>query len=137
MRPLAIAALVAALAACDITNPAPALDLDDLPATVILGLGDQRVVGSSSVRFSAVREDSRCPVDATCIWAGNAQIEVTVSPLAGDGPAQVATLNSFLEPKTASALGLRLSLVGLSPDPRLNRPTSGYRAELRVEIATE
>ncbi len=137
MRPFAIAAVAALLVACDITNPAPALDLDDLPATVILGLGDQRVVGSSTVRFSAVREDSRCPVDATCIWAGNARIEVTISPLAGDGPAQVVTLNSFLEPKVALAQGLRLSLVGLSPDPRVGRPTAGYRAELRVEIAAE
>ena len=28
-----------------------------------------------TVRFVAVAEDSRCPVDVTCAWAGNARLE--------------------------------------------------------------
>jgi hypothetical protein len=32
-----------------------------------------------SVRFVELVEDSRCPTDTNCIWAGNAKIKIRVS----------------------------------------------------------
>ncbi|MFH1764671.1 MAG: hypothetical protein ABIF09_10810 [Gemmatimonadota bacterium] len=46
---------------------------------------DIRLEGSV-LRFSfgEVLEDSRCPVDVTCVWAGNAKVVIGIA--AGMGP---------------------------------------------------
>jgi hypothetical protein len=35
------------------------------------------------LRFERVAADSRCPMDAMCVWAGDATVMVTVNPSAG------------------------------------------------------
>ena len=35
--------------------------------------------GKVTVKFIAVLEDSRCPINARCIWAGNAKVSVRVA----------------------------------------------------------
>src|SRR5712671_4055395 len=46
-----------------------------------LPLGKSAAVSGTGARitFRRVTEDSRCPVDVTCIWAGDAKIELAVS----------------------------------------------------------
>lgn len=39
-----------------------------------VALGDTVVFEKSSITFSEVLEDSRCPSDVTCVWAGQAKV---------------------------------------------------------------
>ena len=90
-----------------------------------------RVAGRSTVlTFERVREDSRCPVDVTCVWAGNA---VVVLQVGGDQPATAVELNTTVEPKHAAVEGLELELRSLEPSPRSGETLSerNYRARLR------
>lgn len=49
--------------------------------SIAVDLGDSATLAKSkiSIKFVKVIEDSRCPVNVNCIWAGNAKIEVEIS----------------------------------------------------------
>lgn len=71
------------------------------------------------IRFAVVKEDSRCPADVKCIWAGNAAVQLDVS-IRGRGRKSL-TLNT----NGGSSLvdenhyrGYTVKLVELSPYPR-------------------
>jgi type III secretory pathway component EscS len=85
------------------------------------------------VTFREVREDSRCPVDVTCVWAGDAKIDVTVTRT-GAG-AETKTL-SITPPDNEVQIGnLKIRFVGLTPVPRQadgNTPRN-YLAEFVVD----
>jgi hypothetical protein len=87
-----------------------------VPGTVTVHLNEEVRIGDMFVRPVEVLEDSRCPVDVTCVWAGRVRLRVAVS---GSG-------ELFMEinrPATVSG-GQHLSLVAVSP---LNwaRPPAG------------
>lgn len=85
------------------------------------------------ITFVAVTEDSRCPVDVTCVWAGNATVELKVSM--ADHVDSTVILNTDLEPKAAPIGRHALRLVALAPLPRSDTriPGSDYSATLRVD----
>ena len=41
-------------------------------------IGETTLVGSAKVRPDALIEDSRCPMNARCVWAGRVIVEATV-----------------------------------------------------------
>lgn len=41
-------------------------------------LGETLIFEGTAISFSKVVEDSRCPTDVTCIWAGEAKIIATI-----------------------------------------------------------
>lgn len=46
------------------------------PGTVVLGFGDEATVAQDTqLRFLRVVNDSRCPKDVQCVWAGEVTIE--------------------------------------------------------------
>ena len=51
--------------------------------TMKLPLGDTLKVNGVMLTFYEVIEDSRCPTDATCIWAGQAKVRVRVQAKGG------------------------------------------------------
>lgn len=128
--------LLAVLAACGgSTPPEPSPDLQSLPATVTLKLGESRTAAGAVIRFAEVKGDSRCPSDVTCVWRGNAELLFVVGPAVGEGPAYLVPLNTGVEPTSGGALGLRLTLVKVLPEPVSTTPTKGYQAEIRIERA--
>ncbi len=42
-------------------------------------MGETVLLGDVSIKFIKVLEDSRCPKDVTCVWAGQAKVLVEVS----------------------------------------------------------
>ncbi len=80
-----------------------------------------------TIKFVSLTEDSRCPTDTNCIWAGNAVIQVKISK---GKSAQTFELNTNLQPQTVSFAGYEIKLVNLDPKPasniRINR--NGYTA---------
>lgn len=88
-----------------------------------------------TVRFASLVEDSRCPVNATCVWAGNARIRIEV----GKGRAKKTfELNTNAGQKSAIYKGYKIELVSLTPEPRenirINR--NGYVAAIAVSRLT-
>lgn len=70
-----------------------------------------------SIRFVELVEDSRCPTDTNCIWAGNAKIKIRV---ARNGRSQELTLDTNGPNQAATAEGYSIKLIGLTPAPRSN-----------------
>lgn len=46
---------------------------------ISIPLGETVLVGDILIGFEEVLEDSRCPTDVTCIWAGQAKIKLALS----------------------------------------------------------
>jgi hypothetical protein len=83
------------------------------------------------LRFEEVLEDSRCPADVMCVWAGNARIRLIVE--ATTEPAELL-LNTGLEPRAAPAAGYLVTLEAVQPATRSDRAIQpeDYIATLRV-----
>jgi len=111
MRFPAIACLL--LAACA-AAPGPETG-GAAPAGVVLArLGETAQLGGTSVRPIAVVEDSRCPSDVTCVWAGRLRLRVAIS--GGIGETEL-----ILGQPHALRTGA-LTLVSATPEPRHNPP---------------
>jgi hypothetical protein len=99
-----------------------------------LPIGKTAAINGSGTRltFRLVREDSRCPTDVTCIWAGDAKIDVTISR---NGSSDDTRTLGLAPPNNEATSGdLQIRFVGLTPVPRQadgNAPRA-YVAQLVV-----
>jgi len=99
-----------------------------------LALGKTATITGTAARmtFRQVSDDSRCPVDVQCVWAGDAKIELTISRA---GSADDAKVLSLTPPNNETTSGdLRIRFVGLAPAPRSteDRTQRKYVAHLVV-----
>lgn len=89
-----------------------------------------------NVRFVEMVEDSRCPKDTNCVWAGNAKIKIEVKR--NGSAAQIIELNTGTGDKSARYDGLLIELIALTPEPasnvRINK--NGYVATIAVSRLT-
>jgi hypothetical protein len=86
--------------------------------------------GYVRLRMDAV-SDSRCPVNALCVWAGNGAVTFT---LFVNGNPSILTLNTSLEPKAISSQGYKVTLLELLPYPgSVNYNADNYYASVMVE----
>jgi hypothetical protein len=85
--------------------------------------------GDLTVVFESVPADSRCPVNVTCVWAGDATVRLrTRSDATAEGRPELHTNDG---PKEAAYAGFRIVLQKLDPQPR-----DGTKLEPRDYIAT-
>ncbi|MCS7198588.1 MAG: hypothetical protein NZ930_07975 [Candidatus Bipolaricaulota bacterium] len=94
-------------------------------------------IGDLQIRFVGVPEDARCPIDVSCIWAGNAKIVLGVS-LKESPEETMLTLNSALDPREALFAGYRIRFVSLKPERFSERTINPaeYRVTLIVSRAS-
>lgn len=94
-----------------------------------LKIGDSAIFPSAAftVTFEDIEEDSRCPVDAQCVWSGNARILVQVN-----GTNEI--LNTHIDSKNITIAGMKLELLSLMPYPNIDRPINrkDYTATLLI-----
>lgn len=88
---------------------------------VTIGLDKQVKIPNSkvSLQFKEVVEESRCPVDVTCVWEGIAIVNVEATSGSEKMDFKVAT-RDFLPKnvtKTFSFSGYKFTLVELKPQP--------------------
>ena len=69
------------------------------------------------IKFVDLIEDSRCPTDTTCVWAGNAKISVQLSK---NGKKKILEMNSGISPKTVHFEVYDITLTRLTPAPASN-----------------
>ena len=118
------------------SNPHSAVDVARLDREFKLEAGRQVTVKGSRlrIRFMAVENDSRCPKDVTCVWAGNAAAQFQL----GTGrSSKTVTLNTSKSPSFANEIeyhGYKVKLVELSPYPRSDQKIArrDYTATLLV-----
>lgn len=134
--PCASGACAATTTTATSTAPTPAASaaggLSDTRVTLAIG-APVRLDDGTTVTLRDVTDDSRCPSDATCIWAGDATLTLAVEPRGGR--AEIVTLHSGqAEGRSAVAAGVRLTLERLDPEPTAARPVERphYRAVLAV-----
>lgn len=86
------------------------------------------------ITFMNVGEDSRCPKDVTCVWAGNAAVRLWITSGRSGTSLTLNTAKSQSLSNEAEYKGYKLTLVDLSPYPRSNHKIakSDYRATLLV-----
>ncbi|MEW6130337.1 MAG: hypothetical protein AB1757_25095 [Acidobacteriota bacterium] len=83
------------------------------------------------IKFTAVSEESRCPEDVTCVWSGNAKVNLDV---VFKKKSSAVALNTHLIPKENSFKGYTVKLISLTPTPRSGQPINPaeYEATLIV-----
>jgi hypothetical protein len=85
-----------------------------------------------SVTFQEVLEDSRCPIDVTCIWAGLAEVSLQVAVSSQEKEIRLST-----SPPENSAVfeNYTFWLIKVRPVPRSDRNTdrSAYFVTVRVD----
>jgi len=98
----------------------PAVNGQSWQKTVSIAKGREKAIQRSGtkIKFLDVVEDSRCPVDVNCVWAGNAKVKVEVR--SGRGRPRIFELNSALAPTVISYAGYDFKLVNLTPALRSN-----------------
>lgn len=85
-----------------------------------------RLAGTrSTFTFVAVPEDSRCPPNVQCIWAGNAKLGLRLDDT-------VFAINTTVEPHEAVIKGYRLQLVQLTQRSLNDTVSTNYSATFRV-----
>ncbi len=94
--------------------------------------GQAEVAPGLVLTLESVVADSRCPVDVTCVWAGEIRIAFSL-----DSPDSEAPRNHFelsTSAPAASARGLSFELLGATPAPRSTTKIApgDYRISLRV-----
>ncbi|MFN4218120.1 MAG: hypothetical protein ACK4HB_02375 [Candidatus Bipolaricaulia bacterium] len=118
---------LASLAGC---TPAAVKEAQlDQPFTLFVRQKAQ--IDDLQIRFISVPEDSRCPTNVECVWAGNAKIVLGVS-LKESTDETVLTINSNIEPREALYAGYRIQFVSLKPTPLSGRTINP--AEYRVTL---
>jgi len=102
---------------------------------VTLKLSEEKTVLGAVLHlsFGRVLSDSRCPIDVVCVHAGNGEVELGIHM--GSGPTHPLRLNTMAEPKSTTWNKVRVTLLELTPVPRVSPPhdTAAYAVRLRVE----
>jgi hypothetical protein len=123
--------LVVTLAACRSTG-APAPRPASLNQEVQLAPSEQASYGPHglTVEFVRVVEDSRCPTDTTCVWAGEVKVQVATRT----GSAE-AVQHEIKAGEHATVGAFRVLVVNVQPERLSTReiPQEEYRVTLKVE----
>jgi hypothetical protein len=84
-----------------------------------LGIGQSASIDGEKliIKFKAVLEDSRCPINVVCVWAGNGKVEFEA--LDTDGQNKSVILNTEEEPGEITLKRHKLKLISLNP-PRID-----------------
>jgi hypothetical protein len=137
MTRLAAVLGITAVAACSGENnvfDVPQYSTAVRPVDVVIVPGEEIVVdGLLRVTFLEVAEDSRCPIDALCVWQGNGAVVIGLRM--GMGPTRSFTLNTSVAPRAVTHGGYTIGLLELTPAPvsTARIDPRHYRARLHFE----
>ena len=97
-------------------------------ASPTAGLGQHAYVESLRIRPLKVVEDSRCPINAVCVWAGRLVVRTEIA-----GSARAETVDLILGTPLALG-GVKVTLVAAEPSKLAGAPTapSDYRFTFAV-----
>lgn len=96
--------------------------------------GEEVVTKGEQLRitFRSVEDESRCPTGVTCVWAGNASVAIEVAK--NNKKQVVLMLNTYSEPREIAYKGFKITLVALSPYPKINQSIDPKDYEARMIV---
>ena len=110
----------------------------ELPINQIISIQNGQTLQNSeptiSLKFDAVQNDSRCPIDATCISAGNAAVQFLLT--SGDS-IQSFLLNTDMAPVDSVAFGYRVELLELLPLPSASKTLDPKEYSAKVKVTRD
>lgn len=117
---------LAAAAACSSSPTAP------VNSTFTLAPGQSQGVGSITVKFVGVTEDTRCPLNAMCIQVGDAYVALEVSAPGTRRELELQLLNPTR--RATQFRGYTIEVEDVTPYPYTVEPPvlRDYRVKLRV-----
>jgi hypothetical protein len=114
-------------------NPSASQNIISVNEGFTLAVGETVAIRGAdlTIKLNRVTEDSRCPTDVVCVWAGNAQLEFTARHANRD---IVLHLNTGQGAKEFTVGSHRIRLAELNPAPVSTQPIppESYRARLVV-----
>lgn len=125
---LLVTAIVSASCSTSATGPQ-----DPLPREVVLRLGQEVTVEGTVLHLAFTRlvDDSRCPANVVCVWAGNAAVKVGIA--LAMSPAHPLILNTGVEPRSVKQNGFRVTLLEVTPYPGTGADDEPFAIRLGVE----
>ena len=99
------------------------------PNHVSFSLGETRKVGAFSITPIEVLEDSRCPINVTCIWAGHVRVRAKIASALGESE------GIFITTIPITVEGQDITLTEVSPAARAGQTISpqDYRFTVTIE----
>ena len=132
---LAVAAAVLSVAACSssqttVTEPV-VYSLAEAADSVQIRVGATISVEGTLISFTSLVSDSRCPMDAICVWQGDAAVQISAQKGADT---QLMQLHTTLEPRNSTAHGYSIALLSVNPYPSASTPSrpDSYSVWLRI-----
>lgn len=134
MRSVVSVAIVGLVLAAGVVR-ARQLEEQPVAAAFALKIGTSVRLRGSDLVVGLVRvaDDSRCPMEARCVTAGDAAVVLSVRR--GREAATNVTVHTMAAPREATRGAWRIQLVDLAPQPSLREPRTqkDYVATLRVD----
>ena len=133
MSPLVAILSCLALTGCTAARPQETRAVNlGVEVTLAAGASVSSKTGEVGVRFVAVTEDSRCPRDVTCVWAGEVKVQLEIME-SGKTPSTM----ELLEGGSTVAGGYRVTLVRVEPQTTSTTKIAAqdYRATLKIDKA--
>jgi hypothetical protein len=132
--PIPCLVLLAGCASGDPSYAAPAGPRASLGREFSIALGESIPLEGTpySLTFRRVLEDSRCAQGVTCVWEGNARLEIELlafehrPPGFEAGSVSVELNTSSRIPTKDPGSGIIMEIRRLEPIPRSDAPTLGY-----------
>ncbi len=134
---LGLAALLLSAAACNKNNDAASFQLDKtftLDHNVSIPWEEDAAV---SIRFDSTVADSRCPVDAICVWAGRVEVKVSFTQ-AGNSQTKILALGDNAGTTFSNIVtfdDFTVELLSVLPAPKSDYaiPQNEYKIEVVVK----
>jgi hypothetical protein len=100
---------------------------------VTLTAGDTGTFQNMSLTFNSFVQDSRCPIDVQCFWAGNVTVNVTLKIRNSDAPPITRDITSATPPIQFG--GYAVSILDVQPpkERKLQIPTKAYQITFHIE----
>jgi hypothetical protein len=88
--------------------------------------------GAVTLTFVKVNEDSRCPTDVQCVWAGDVAAAITLGVAGGEK--SPTTIHTNIDPKTTIAGAYKVEVVNVKPARHSNTtiPQESYVVTFRA-----
>ncbi|PWQ99796.1 hypothetical protein [Leucothrix pacifica] len=88
-----------------------------------------------SVSFDKIDSDSRCPINARCVWSGVAVVAATVKNAKGESKAlKLGTVNVEKINNSEQAFGKRITLLELLPQPVAGKAAKPELTQSSIKI---
>lgn len=127
LRPF-LTLVVVALAGC-VRTPAPAVSAKPDEPFVLAPGAVASLVDGATMRYASLVEDSRCPPDVQCVWAGTVRVAVEIT---SGAETRTDTLDLTRPPRSTRVGEWTVRFVAFDPAPA----RSGERIALERTRAT-